>query len=369
MTRRTASFALLLCAAAPLCLAAQERLTVGQIAQGSITSMDPANAEGQRFDDWRVPLKARHRYRVVMRSRAFDAFVAVGRGAGSAFAMSVSDDDAGGNTDASAFFVPGADGEYVVRARGLSGEATGAYTLAVTDEGEVQPLRAQLITVGQAVSAQIDANDPMTDDGKQVDYYRFAARAGRRYAVTMLAQSFDAYLEGGSGANGVFTKERSNDDGGGGTNARLAWVAREGGEVWILARGLSSDTGRYTLLLEDLGEAPPPAAVITLSRGRAVEGRLEEGDEEDEDERFDLYTIEGRSGEVVVVRMDSDAFDPVVVIGRQADGEWRELDKDDDGGLGTNAHLEFRLPESGRYTIRARGLGRENNGAYTIRVE
>ena len=369
MNRRLFASFILLCAAAPLRLSAQEALVPGRIAQGSISAMDPATTEGQRYDDWRVPLKARHRYRVVMRSRAFDAFVLVGRGAGSAFVMAASDDDGAGDTDASAMFVPGADGDYVVRARGLSGDAQGAYTVAVTDEGEVQPLRAQLIQAGQAVSAQLDSKDALSEDGKLVDYYRFVARAGRRYAVTMLAQSFDAYLEAGSGANGVFTKERSNDDGGGGTNARLSWSARENGEAWILARGLSADTGRYTLLLEDLGEAPPPTPVLALTRGRAVEGRLEDGDEEDDNERFDLYTFEGRSGEVVVIRMDSDAFDPVVVVGRPVDGEWRELDKDDDGGLGTNAHLEVRLPESGRYTIRARGLGRENTGAYTIRVE
>ncbi len=367
MSRRLLFPALLLFL--PAALAAQEGLVPGRIAQGSLTAMDPSTSEGQRYDEWRVSLSARHRYRVVMRSRAFDAFVAVGRGTGSAFVMAASDDDGAGGTDASAMFVPGVDGEYVVRARALSAEAEGAYTVAVTDEGEVQPLRAQLIQTGQAVSGALDSKDATTDDGKPVDYYRFTGRSGRRYVVTMLAQSFDAYLESGSGANGVFSKERSNDDGGGGTNARLAWVTRGSGEVWILARGLSADTGRYTLLLEDLGEAPPPALTIALTRGRTVDGRLEEGDDEADETRFDLYSLEGRMGEVVVIRMDSEAFDPVVVIGRGEGAEWHELDKDDDGGLGTNAHLEVRLPDTGRYVIRARGLGRDNTGAYTIRVE
>jgi hypothetical protein len=304
-----------------------------------------------------------------MRSRAFDAFLALGRMSGGNFVMSASDDDGGGGTDASAMFVAGSDGDYVVRARALSSESTGAYSLAVTDEGEVQPLRAQLITPAQAVSGALDSKDGTTDEGKSVDYYRFAARSGHRYAVTLLAQGFDAYLESGSGANGDFAKERSNDDGGGGTNARLAWVARESGEVWILARSFNDDVGTYTLLLEDLGEAPLPGPAIMLSRGRPVDGTLDESDDEGEEGRYDAYTIDGEAGQVVVIRMDSDAFDPVVSIGRDTDGAWHELDKDDDGGLGTNAHLEFRLPESGRYQIHARALGRDGKGSYTIRME
>ena len=369
MIRRIAPLALLLSSALPLSLAAQERLAVGQITQGSLTQLDPVTGEGQHYDDWRVALRARHRYRVVMRSSAFDAYLVVGRSSAGTFTQIASDDDGGGGTDASLTFVAGNDGDFIVRARALSASGEGGYSLAVTDEGEVQPLRAQAITPGQAVSGALDAKDPTTDDGKPVDYYRFSTRAGRRYAVTLLSDNFDAYLELGSGANGVFTRERSNDDGGGGTNAKIRWVAREGGEVWILVRSFNADAGAYTLLLEDLGQAPPPAATVALSHGRTVEGRIDEGDEEGEEGPFDLYSYEGRAGEVIVIRMDSDAFDPYLAIGRETDGEWRELDKDDDGGLGTNAHLEYRLPEDGRYLIRARPLGRDGRGAYLLRME
>ena len=369
MTRPLLASLIVLCASATVRLSAQERLTVGQIAQGSITSLDPTTGEGQHYDDWRVQLRARHRYRIVMRSRSFDAFLAVGRMSGGNFVMSASDDDGGGGTDANAMFVAGSDGEYVVRARGLSAEATGGYSVAVSDEGEVQPLRAQAVTPGQVTSGTLDSKDAMTDEGKPVDYYRFTARSGRRYAVTLLAQGFDAYLESGSGANGVFTKERSNDDGGGGTNARLAWVARESGEVWILARSFNDDLGAYTLLVEDLGEAPLPGPAVMLTRGGAVDGTLDESDEEGDEGRYDTYTVSGEAGQIVVIRMESTAFDPVVAIGRDQDGAWHELDKDDDGGLGTNAHLEFRLPESGRYQIHARAIGRDGKGSYTIRME
>ena len=367
MSRRLSLLALVLLA--PAALPAQGVLTPGRITPGTIAATDPTNEGGEHFNDWRVSLKSRHRYRVTMRSRAFDSYLAIGRGQGAAFTSSATDDDGGGNSDASLVFTAATDADYTVRARPLNASERGAYTLAVTDEGEVQPLRAQPIETGQAVSGTLDSKDATTDDGKPVDYYRFTAHANRRYVVTMLAQSLDAYLEEGNGAGGAFTKERSDDDGGGGNNARLDWVARANGEVWILARSFSTDTGRYTLLLEDMGDAPPPAPAIVLSRGKGVDGALEETDERSEEGRYDPYYFDAQAGEVVVIRMDSDAFDPVVAIGRGEAGEWHELDKDDDGGLGTNAHLEFRIPETGRYAIRAHGIGKDNTGAYTIRVE
>jgi hypothetical protein len=350
-------------------LAAQGAITPGRVAQGTISGTDSLMGDGSRFDEWRFAGKARRRYRIVLRSRDFDAFLAVGKGRGSAWDQAMTDDDSGGDTDASLLFVASADGEYVIRANTLSEGQTGAYTLSLTDEGEVQPIRAQAIQPGQAVSGRLDSKDAVTTEGKPVDYYKFTTKLNHRYAVTLLSTEFDAMLELGAGGSGVWTKQRENDDGAGGTNARLEWVAREGGEVWIAARALASDSGRYTLTLEDLGEAPPRAAPVILAKGRAVEGRLEAGDDESDDGVFDVYYIEGRADDVIVIRMDSDGFDPVVAIGRGEGDDWSELDKDDDGGLGTNAHLEFRIPETGKYVIRAKAIGQNGTGAYTIRLE
>jgi hypothetical protein len=364
VTRRLLPLALLLLA--PLPLAAQGTLTPGRVAQGSISDADPVLDDGSHYDLWRLAGKARTRYRVTLRSSDFDAFLAVGRGTGEAFTEIASDDDAAGGNDAEVTFTAPADGEYVIRANTLREGETGAYSLVVLDEGQAPPLRAVAIEAGQAVSGTLDGKDQVTDDGKPVDYYRFTARAGRRYAVTMLSQAFDAFLEAGPGADGAFLKERSNDDGGGGTNARLSWVTTVRGEVWIAAHGLSADTGRYTLLLEDLGDAPPPSPPVALAPGRTLAGTLTDTDETTTDGPFDTYVVEARAGDTVVVRMMSTDFDPIVAIGHE-DGEWAELDKDDDGGVGTDAHLEFVAPRTGRYLVHAYGVGSRSMGAYTIR--
>jgi hypothetical protein len=366
--RRTLAVSALLLAA-PALLSAQTALTAGRIATGTISSTDSVMGDGSNYDEWRFTAKARRRYRVVMRSSAFDAFLAIGKGRGSAFDQTATDDDGAGGSDAQLTFVAPADGEVIVRANTLNAGQRGEYTLALTDEGEVPPLRAAPIQAGQAISGRLESKDAMTDEGKPVDYYKFTTKVNRRYAATMLSTEFDAMLESGTGAGGAWVKSRSDDDGAGGTNARLEWVAREAGEVWLSARGLGADSGRYTLLLEDLGEVPPRAAPVTLVKGSTLQGRLEAGDEEAEDGWYDIYLLDGRAGDLVVIRMDSDAFDPLVAIGRGDGDGWSETDKDDDGGIGTNAHLELRLPEAGRYVIRARAIGGRGTGAYSIRLE
>lgn len=373
--RRLARLAPILLAAAlwpSAPVAAQGPITPGRQVTGIIASNDEVMDDGTPFDAWRLSARARHRYRVTMRAESFDAFLVIGRTVNGSFSEIVRDDDGGGGAnglDAQATFTASADGEIIIRANTVGSDAEGPYTLEVTDIGEVAPVRATAITPTPSSTGVLDAKDARTAEDRPVDYYRFTARAGRRYAATLSSSDFDAFLEQGTGANGAFTSERTDDDGGGGTNARIEWVQRTAGEVWLAARSFNADTGRYSLLLMDLGDAPPPSATVTLERGRSISGSLDTGDETaGSDGPFDTYVLSGEGGQIVVITMSSDAFDPVVAIGR--DGEsWSQLDSDDDGGLGTNARLEFRLPSSGRFLVRARALSSNSRGAYTIRWE
>ncbi|MCX0068375.1 hypothetical protein NMW25_27355, partial [Escherichia coli] len=64
---------------------------------------------------------------------------------------------------------------------------------------------------------------------------------------------------------------------------------------------------------------------------------------------------------------DSEAFDPVVRVGRIADGVFTELGMNDDGGdSGLNSRLIFTLPEAGTYVIRAAALSSGSTGAYSL---
>lgn len=349
-------------------LAAQGPLTPGRAATGTISASDPKMADGTNYDEWSFTAKGHHRYRIAMSAESFDAYLSIGRGQGSGYVQIASDDDGGGGTNALLTFLAPADGDFTVRANTVREGETGDYTLTLTDLGEPAPVRPVAIAPGQVVSGSITLEDPISADGKPTDYYKFNARAGRKYAVTMLSQAFDAVVDVGRGNNGGFERFRTNDDGGGGTNARLEWVPSAAGEVWIAAHTLNADTGRYTILLEDLGDAPPPVAPTFLKPGATINGVLGQGDEMGEQGFYDSYEFDAAEGQVVVIRMDSDDFDPIVAIGQGDPEDWKELDKDDDGGIGTNAHLEYRIPEAGRYVVRAYSIGRRT-GSYTIKLE
>lgn len=353
---------------APAALAAQGPLVVGRTAAGAISAADPKMADGTNYDEWTFTAKGHRRYQIAMNAESFDAYLSIGRGHGSDYQQIATDDDGGGGTNALLTFYAPADGDFTVRANTVREGETGDYTLTLTDLGEPAPVRPVAIAPGQVVSGSIAIDDATGTEGKPTDYYKFTARAGRKYAVTMLSQAFDAVVDVGRGSNGSFERSRTDDDGGGGTNARLEWVPSAAGEVWIAAHTLNADTGRYTILLEDLGDAPPPVAPTFLKPGNPVSGTLGAGDETGEQGFYDSYEIDAQEGQVVVIRMDSDDFDPIVAIGQGDPSDWKELDKDDDGGLGTNAHLEYRIPETGRYVVRAYSIGRRT-GSYRIKLE
>ena len=68
-------------------------------------------------------------------------------------------------------------------------------------------------------------------------------------------------------------------------------------------------------------------------------------------------------GERVVVNMTSDDFDAYLDVQR-ADGTVHA--SNDDGGSGTNARLDFRVPAAGDYKIRAKGYDEDATGTFVL---
>ena len=108
------------------------------------------------------------------------------------------------------------------------------------------------------------------------------------------------------------------------------------------------------------------AAQRPIVPGELTRGSLDAGDPRLQDDTFfDDWVFEGRRGETVVVSMESRAFDAFVFLGTLRYGSFQEVARDDDGGNGTDARLEVRLPEDGTYVVRATSL-RVASGPYTL---
>ena len=101
-----------------------------------------------------------------------------------------------------------------------------------------------------------------------------------------------------------------------------------------------------------------------VSVGQTVSGELSASDAAlPTGAHYDRYTIAGRAGQMLELRLASTALDPYL----QIDGpEGFTLANDDDDGL--NSRIVVRLPASGTYTILATSYGPRETGAYRLSV-
>jgi hypothetical protein len=80
---------------------------------------------------------------------------------------------------------------------------------------------------------------------------------------------------------------------------------------------------------------------------------------------YDSYQIDGRAGQRLEIRLNSDALDPYL----QIDGpDGFTLANDDDPDNGLNSRIVVRLPADGRYTIMATSYAARETGAYRLTV-
>ena len=119
------------------------------------------------------------------------------------------------------------------------------------------------------------------------------------------------------------------------------------------------------------GWTTPAQAQGKLQLGRGESGSLASTDSrlESDSSFYDMWTYTGRAGETIRVTLKSTEFDAYLSVGQGDDGEFTELDSDDDGAGGTDSKVAVTLPEDGEYAVRVNSLGSGETGAYTVLVE
>jgi len=236
-----------------------------------------------------------------------------------------------------------------------------------------QPAAFQPIAPGQSASGALQATDPGYSHRGPFEVYAFEAREGARYVAELRSSDFDAYLTLARQVRGLTEPLREDDDGAGGTDARLRFRADRSGTHLLVAQALSEGSaGRFTLTLEEL-PPPEPLVVRPIRIGDRVEAALDEAGPVIELEFGDevlhhLYRLDGRAGQHLLITMDSDALDAYLEFGPLDGDEIEVTDYDDDGGGGRNARLRVTVPADGAYGIRARAFGEGQAGRYTLQV-
>jgi hypothetical protein len=345
-------------------------LRIGQRVSGQLQAGDPALFQGGRFKVYSFQAQAGRRYVATMESGEFDAFLTVARSVGGITDHMMMDDDGGGETNSRLRFMVPATGTYLLIARSLAEDGTGAFTVGL------DTLRAPRLTIadvrpGQTVQGEITENDLEFPEGEAsvagfYDVYRLRGTPGQRVRIRMTMGEYFPVLSAGAMDGDEFVPEVFSQGGN-----QLLLTLPESGEYLVQAGAEGNVFGPYTLTVEERGPVVvPPARPIRV--GEAVTGRLDESDgESDEDGRwYDLYAYTGRAGERVRITMASDEFDTVVSLGRMVNGAFQEIATNDDeeGGEGTHSAVELELPEAGSYVIMATSFSAGSTGGYQLRV-
>lgn len=349
-------------------------IRLGSTIEGDISDNDPEHeGEGQYsnylYDAYSFNAREGDRIAVTLRSEAFDPIVRVGgmdsRGRWEELAAN-DDRPGGGDLNSYLVFTAPADGEYLIRAAPLGGSQTGAYTVGIA-EGP-PPMSTQSINVGDTVEGSLSDGDGRNDSGAIADGYTFEGRAGQRVVVTMSSDEFDTWLDLYAGEGGGRYVVDSDDDGAGeGTNSRLTHTLTEDGLYTIEARGFSENgRGDYELTLTEAAPEPEPTP---LAYGRTIQGEINDGDPRDDDNRgFDAFRISGQEGNRIQLIMRSGDFDTFLQIG-SPEGDFYALASDDDGlGEGTDSRLNYILPSTGDFIVRAGPLFSDADGLYSLEL-
>jgi hypothetical protein len=262
-------------------------------------------------------------------------------------------------------FVPRANGEVFIEARGYADAYAGSYTLNVsaerlpTDSISADRYTRGRITLGQSVSGSLDFPS-------DTDWYRVRLTAGQSYRFA-LAGAGDSPLSdpllrihGADGAELGF-----DDDGGEGLNSYMEFTAATTGNYFLEASPFGGEgVGGYTLTAQT-GDIPADA---TTDVGLSADGDYREGMLAPTGDR-DWYRIELAEGQALrinAVSAESDPLsDPYLVL-YGPDGT--EITRDDDGGEGLNAYLEYQAAAAGAHYLEVRGFSDDAQGRYVVSI-
>ena len=232
------------------------------------------------------------------------------------------------------------------------------------------------IQLGAEVSAELNDESSQTrGDGASVYRdYLVRLRAGQAIQVDLSSDDFDAYLEVFEAGKTSDAALAFNDDAvGQGMNARLRYVAEQGGDYIIRARTLmGASGGDYDLkVVEAQPHDYPQGRALTMDD--AITGSLNLKSAVDEDDnRMAAFSWTARAGDRMALRLESEDFDALLSLGQVGNGRFTELARNDDGadnGGSLDSYLVFTAPSAGDYYIKAQAVSSDSEGRFKLTME
>lgn len=347
---------------------AQQAISIGGSAAGSLQTGDSTLNSGEFVDVFTFEGRAGQQVTVTMTSAAFDTYVML-RGP-SGFAEE-NDDRESGDTNSQITVRLPSNGTYRIQATSFQPGETGAYRVALVAGGGAATGAegGGAVTLGQTSNGRLSTGDTQIETGEFVDGWTLTGTPGARYVARLNASDFDPYLM----VRGEGLSEDNDDDPGGrgSRNSLLEFTMPADGEVMIVATSYQpGESGAYTLRVDAVDSGQSAAATAsstgTLRLGQSLSGRLADGDQTlRSGEYMQVYSLTGRAGDQIDIRLNSTDFDPYVFI--NGPGEFAEANDDDPSGeAGVNSRLVVTLPADGEYQVFATSYQPGESGAFTL---
>jgi hypothetical protein len=353
-------------------------VAVGQTVTGVLDERDATAEEtGTHYTIYELQGRKGVPFRLSMTETGFDGRLAFGQVRASGEWHEIDHADQGGEGDPEALTVnPPDDGGYQIRVAAVGTVDGGPFTLTVAEAPRPRTTpETHPIVAGTDVNGRLDETDVLDSLGYRYDYWMYSARAGEHIVIRLVSDSFDTYLRVGRMSPGGFYQLAHDDDGGGGTNSRLDMATVDSGQyvVRVSSETTRKQEGAYRLRIDRTAERPP-APLTPKSRTIAI-GQEETATLDDSDARltdgspYQHWTFSAAAGDRVVITMRSKALDAVLMVGQMAQGQFKEIWRDDDGGGGKDARVVMVAPQAGQYVIRTNTFGPAQKGEYTLKVE
>ena len=383
------------------------RLEVGMESVGELSELDEQLFDESFAQAWALDLPRGETVTVDLLSDQFDAFLII---VGPGIAEPLTDDDGAGACDARIAFKASEGGSYTVLANSARPGEVGTFRLRVTKEpgpmtaGECEsvapegseldlltwllsrPIEGRVLGVGGEARGELSASDSESWDGSYAQAWALELEAGEQATVDLRSDDFDSYLfVVGPG----LSEPLSDDDGAGGCDSRVTFVAPLAGTYRVIVNTLSSGaTGSFMLratrepgpvtpgecgggedmgLLAELGAMVAELPLVgSVTVGEEVTGALTTDDALSWDGTYvQAWSLKLEAGNTVTVDVLSNDFDAflVVVAPRLA-----EVFTDDDGAGACDARVTLTAAVAGQYRVAVNTVEEGATGSFRIRV-
>lgn len=363
-------------AAAPA--TAQQRIAMGQSIQGTLDAGSLKLEDGSSFDLYRYDSPGNETIVILMESADFDTYLSLGQLEDGSFTQLASDDDGAGDTNSRIEHTITAAGAYMIRANSLMAGETGSYTLRLQRVGSASASVGSSdaikdLAIGRTITDRLSASNEVLGDGSYAQRYRIRLNQGQQIRITLQGDDFDAYLMLQDPSGDVVA---SDDDGAGGTDARIEYTSATAGPHIVVVNSLGKEQeGEFALFVESLtagnasGSASAAAERRPIRIGQSVNGLFTSNSPTlDDNSHYAEYSLTGVPNQTVDITLQSDDFDAYLWIGVLTNGAFESIETNDDGDDGTNSSITYTFPDSRTYIIRANTLSEGETGTYTLGV-